>query len=300
MPSQLYNVIYDIPDSNGLTMEIIFIDSCIISPSETEQTMPNGIHAVSSGRIKDYLNQLEDLLRKSQATWLFVAGHYTIYSMAEHGDNKEMIVRLVPLLKKYGVQAYFHGHDHVLEHISWEGIEYICSGHGTLTNGYPFGNMNYTRGSIASDGFRFGTIGPGFSGATVTTQTFHFEFFNQYGKQTYSFLLANPRTNQIDSQTSSLPSPLIAICALISGFLFGALLISWWFEFKFCFKNTSNILPNNDSDVTTNTNILHQRQQQNAGNVYTIMSHEDDDLNNDDIELSLESSNKSNSKLFHS
>lgn len=32
------------------------------------------------------------------------------------------------------------GHDHVLQHISWKGTEYITSGAGTLTNGFPEGD----------------------------------------------------------------------------------------------------------------------------------------------------------------
>lgn len=51
--------------------------------------------------------------------------------MAEHGDTEQLKERLAPLLKKYGVQAYLNGHDHTLQHISWQGIEYFTSGHGT-------------------------------------------------------------------------------------------------------------------------------------------------------------------------
>jgi tartrate-resistant acid phosphatase type 5 len=68
------------------------------------------------------------------ATWLIVAGHYTIYSLADHGDNPELISRLVPLFAKYGVHVYLHGHDHVLQHISWQGVEYITSGHATYSS----------------------------------------------------------------------------------------------------------------------------------------------------------------------
>ena len=53
--------------------------------------------------------------RESNPTWLLVAGHYPIYSAGEHGDTTELQTYLVPLFRKYNVDAYFCGHDHLSE-----------------------------------------------------------------------------------------------------------------------------------------------------------------------------------------
>ena len=52
-----------------------------------------------------------------QPDWLVVVGHYPVYSSGEHMDMDELIENLVPLMKKYGVDAYFCGHDHISEHL---------------------------------------------------------------------------------------------------------------------------------------------------------------------------------------
>ena len=47
--------------------------------------------------------------------WIIVAGHYPVYSVADHGDTPEMVEAVLPLLEKYGVDAYLCGHDHSLQ-----------------------------------------------------------------------------------------------------------------------------------------------------------------------------------------
>jgi hypothetical protein len=123
--------------SSELTMdiEIIFIDTSLVAVTDI-----GGIHYVSSERTDKYLADLEAMLAAAQnATWLFVAGHYTVFSYADHGNNAVLVRRLVPLLQKYGVQGYFNGHDHVLQHVCIGGISYFTSGHGTHANNFPLG-----------------------------------------------------------------------------------------------------------------------------------------------------------------
>ena len=47
----------------------------------------------------------------STADYLFVAGHYPVYSGCSHGSTSSLISWLKPLLEKYGAH-YLSGHDH--------------------------------------------------------------------------------------------------------------------------------------------------------------------------------------------
>jgi len=66
---------------------------------------------------KEQLRWIEDQLQNSTAQYIFVAGHYPIYSTGEHGPFECLGRNLDPLLRKYNVNAYFSGHDHNLQHI---------------------------------------------------------------------------------------------------------------------------------------------------------------------------------------
>eukprot|EP01034_Spumella_vulgaris_P031178 gene31178-38525_t len=114
------------------TLEVVFIDTCLLSPELFRET-----RHITPSVTSNALFTIEAILKKSTATWLVVAGHYTVYSVAEHGDTPSLLSLLVPLLVKYKVHLYLNGHDHVLQHISWRGTEYITSGAGALTNGFP-------------------------------------------------------------------------------------------------------------------------------------------------------------------
>ena len=82
-----------------------------------------------------YFLAVENELKKlseSGVKYIIVAGHYPVWSVAEHGPTKCLVERLRTLLHKYKISAYFSGHDHNLQHISHEymehQVEYIISG----------------------------------------------------------------------------------------------------------------------------------------------------------------------------
>ena len=50
-----------------------------------------------------------------RANYLLVAGHYPVYSVAEHGPTDCLVQRLLPMLYKYKVTAYLCGHDHNIQ-----------------------------------------------------------------------------------------------------------------------------------------------------------------------------------------
>lgn len=76
------------------------------------------------------LKWLDEELTRSTARWKVVFGHYHIYS-ATRGDNKELIARLLPILKKDHVDVYLNGHDHNLQELRPEGsVHFFVSGGG--------------------------------------------------------------------------------------------------------------------------------------------------------------------------
>ena len=44
-----------------------------------------------------------------------MAGHFPVWSVAEHGPTGCLVDRLKPLLEHYTVSAYINGHDHNLQ-----------------------------------------------------------------------------------------------------------------------------------------------------------------------------------------
>ena len=75
---------------------------------------------------------MESELKKERAPWTLAFGHHPLYSNGPHGDSAELIAAWGPLFQKYGVAAYFCGHDHDLQHLEFEGVStsFVVSGGG--------------------------------------------------------------------------------------------------------------------------------------------------------------------------
>ena len=108
-------------------------------------------------RTQDVPKQLawfEAALAASTAPWKIVIGHHPIYSgggILGHGDTRELIEDVLPLLKQYQVQAYFNGHDHNLQHLQVGGLNLFDSGAGSRAR--PVFKTKYTRFAEACSGF---------------------------------------------------------------------------------------------------------------------------------------------------
>ncbi len=55
-----------------------------------------------------------------------------VWSVAEHGPTQELVQKLKPMMEKYGVSAYYCGHDHNLQHLTDSTIQYYVVGAGHL------------------------------------------------------------------------------------------------------------------------------------------------------------------------
>jgi tartrate-resistant acid phosphatase type 5 len=75
-----------------------------------------------------------------EVKWRIVYGHHPIYTSGVHLNERrigELRLKLLPVLKAAHVDLYICGHDHDLEHLRSEGMEFlICGGGGAKLRGF--------------------------------------------------------------------------------------------------------------------------------------------------------------------
>lgn len=123
-------------------------------------------------------NEQYDWLRRelaaSKAEWKIVIGHHPVFSGGPHGSTQILIDKLKPLLEQYGVDAYFNGHDHALEHVVTDGVNYFTVGTGAGgTRSQPI------------EGSRFSGSPTGFMMAKLHRTDLQVEFFDDTGASIY-------------------------------------------------------------------------------------------------------------------
>jgi len=121
-------------------------------------------------------------LAASTADWKIVVGHHPVFSGGEHGNTSVLIKNLKPLFEKYGVDAYFNGHDHALEHIVKDDVNYFTVGAGA--------EGSLTR---AIEGSRFLGGTAGFLTAKLHRSDLQVEFFDESGASVYRAEILKPR-----------------------------------------------------------------------------------------------------------
>uniref|UniRef100_A0A915KBB5 Tartrate-resistant acid phosphatase type 5 n=1 Tax=Romanomermis culicivorax TaxID=13658 RepID=A0A915KBB5_ROMCU len=147
-PKPYYMIKYQTID--GIDIDIIVIDTVILCGNTVDgkfdstwrflistfnNLTPDGPSDPKAA--DDQWQWIEDQLNKSRAHYLFVAGHYPVYSIADHGPTKCLIEKLDPLMQKFKVTAYISGHDHNLQHLQIDSqgstINYVLSGSGAFS-----------------------------------------------------------------------------------------------------------------------------------------------------------------------
>jgi tartrate-resistant acid phosphatase type 5 len=118
---------------------------------------------------------LQRELAASGAIWKIVIGHHPVHSGGSHGDTKELIVLLQPLLDRVGVQVYLNGHNHDLEHVVIGRTHYLTSG-----------ASSEPRPAKAIEGTRF-VMGDrrGFVTAHLAPAAMDIEFIDEQGTSLY-------------------------------------------------------------------------------------------------------------------
>lgn len=95
-----------------------------------------------------------ELAKPRTAPWLVCLGHHPLYSNGLHGDTPALIEEWGPLFQKHGVDFYFAGHDHDLQHFEFSELRtsFVLSGGGGAQV-YPLRDTSRGPYSTASYGF---------------------------------------------------------------------------------------------------------------------------------------------------
>lgn len=182
-PDYNYSKKFTIPDTQQ-TVQIVFIDTVLLCNDGDE----------------GQFQWIDQVLAHSTADWLLVAGHYPVYSIAEHGPTSCLVQKLKPMLEQYKVAAYLCGHDHNLQHLQESGsvVDYLLTGaaHAVDYSQAHAGNVppgsskffwpqnSHSRHQIPQSGFL--TV-------EITESLLNATFIDSYGNALYNLVKANPR-----------------------------------------------------------------------------------------------------------
>ena len=119
----------------------IFIDTIKIYPELYDETRK----LYNEADVEDSLINLENKLihaKKLKVQWIFVYGHYQLFSNGYYGNYNVMIQRLLPLLRKYKVSVYFSGHEHNFQFLKYDNIYFCVNGAGAFKSQVHYYNSN--------------------------------------------------------------------------------------------------------------------------------------------------------------
>lgn len=96
-------------------------------------TTPIARIATNGPDARKQLKWLDAQLAKSRASWKIVVGHHPVFSSGKHGNTLPLVEHLQPILERHRVHIYFSGHDHDLEYLQKNGVNYLVAGSGART-----------------------------------------------------------------------------------------------------------------------------------------------------------------------
>jgi predicted MPP superfamily phosphohydrolase len=119
---------------------------------------------------------LEQNLRSSKAQWKICFFHHPLYNEGKmHGPDLDLRNQLLPLLKSYGVNVVFSGHEHAYERLKpVDNIYYFVQGDSGKLERHDFHHSNQTAASF--DRART------FMVVEVVGDTLYFQTISQYGE----------------------------------------------------------------------------------------------------------------------
>ncbi|KAI6171051.1 Tartrate-resistant acid phosphatase type 5 [Aphelenchoides bicaudatus] len=218
-PNYYYKASYAFGTGKQTTVDFIFIDTIVLCGQTIDvdgKTLFNWVTANFKVPEKpekkhekmavEQWKWLEQQLKESTADYIFVSGHYPVYTIASRG-TKCLINKLDPLMRKYNVTAYFSGHDHSLQYFHDDGkksgseMHYIVSGCGSRIGAWGLrvgvGNVKlvYWYPTLSVPITELGVGLGGFVGVSVNSTQATFKFYGN-GILTMKTASARPRTSK--------------------------------------------------------------------------------------------------------
>uniref|UniRef100_UPI00398F811D tartrate-resistant acid phosphatase type 5-like isoform X2 n=1 Tax=Pristiophorus japonicus TaxID=55135 RepID=UPI00398F811D len=183
-PHYYYDLNFTMAGSNT-TVTILMLDTVLLcgNSDDFEGREPEAPKDYSVANTQ--LEWVREKLKNSRSDFLIVAGHYPVWSIAEHGPTRCLVQKLYPLLTQYRVSAYFCGHDHNLQFIQDnDGIGYVLSGAGNFMeystrhkHHVPKGWLKFFYADIISLG--------GFAYVEITPEQMIITYIEALGKSLY-------------------------------------------------------------------------------------------------------------------
>ena len=134
-PKLYYTLSFNFTSSTGVrrTVDLIMIDTVNLVGACLED-VPGCDLVQTNDEItfaEDQWTWLSQQLNESTADFLWVGGHYPIYSAGSDGTTALLVSRLLPMLKAVNAH-YISGHDHMHEHIIVDGVNMFVTGPGKM------------------------------------------------------------------------------------------------------------------------------------------------------------------------
>ncbi|XP_067677469.1 tartrate-resistant acid phosphatase type 5-like [Haliotis asinina] len=116
-PYFFYPLTFDIPNSDA-TIDFVMTDTVTLCGNVADDFHGLQPRGPSDAEFAETQWQwIDKTLAASKATYLFTAGHFPVYSIAEHGPTDCLVDGLLPMLQKYRATGHMCGHDHNLQHL---------------------------------------------------------------------------------------------------------------------------------------------------------------------------------------
>ena len=94
--------------------------------------------------------------------WVIVAGHYPIWSVAEHGPTPALVEELRPYLFRHGAALYVNGHDHNAQHVVERRAAHLdTTGEYVSVERFRANGKDAFVGPHTADAVHFVTVGAG-------------------------------------------------------------------------------------------------------------------------------------------
>ena len=176
MPSRYYSKSYELSDSAEVLL--LFIDT----PPLIEKYRISNDHPDAREQLIDtQLMWIDHTLKNSTVKWKIAMGHHPVYAGTTKNESErtDLQARLLPILEKYGVDAYYCGHIHNFQHICIEGsaIDYFVNS-----------SASQSREVLQSEGTIFSSSATGFALCSLTDTSLITSFIDKNGAIIYQHI----------------------------------------------------------------------------------------------------------------